>query len=98
MSPVKLISIELQKQIHVLDFAFPTYEQIKHFCVPLYDDVRNHIDVPDQAMEKSCIKSLQGLTMEEIRDVIAYSLVKEAAIHQRSFCLIRNKSSRKMIS
>jgi len=85
LSPVKLIPIELQKQIHVLDFAFPTYEQIQTFLRSSYDDVRNHIDVPDQAMEKSCIKSLQGLTMEEIRDVIAYSLVKEGSYSPEVF-------------
>jgi len=85
ISPIKRIPIELQKQLYVLDYSLPDSKDISNFLQESFEMVKDYIEIPDEKTQIQCIKSLQGLTMEEIRDIIAYSVMKEGVYSPEIF-------------
>ena len=73
-SPIKKIPLEFSKQIHVMNFLYPNKQEIKDFLTnPLYV---TEMELTDKLLEQ-CARALQGLTIEEIRDVVSVSLVEK---------------------
>ena len=60
-SPVMNVPIELRKQMTVLDFDLPTYEQISDFLTEAANTIGHELSDDEQ---ERLVKALQGLTME----------------------------------
>ncbi|MGM8214591.1 AAA family ATPase [Bacillaceae bacterium W0354] len=78
VSPTFSIPLELQKDIIIVDYGLPTYEEIKkvlHQMIDLNkDNSRITINLSDEEEEK-LIKAALGLTLQEAENAFALSMV-----------------------
>ncbi len=78
LAPVLKLPADLEKEVTVLDYGLPTYEELSRLLEDIVLSVRDHpevvTDLPPERREQ-VLKAAQGLTAMEAENVFAKSLV-----------------------
>jgi SpoVK/Ycf46/Vps4 family AAA+-type ATPase len=80
LSPILKLPPELEKEITVLDYGLPSYEELGHLLDEIIRQVQDRPDVDTdltQEEREAVLKSAQGLTRMEAENVFAKSLVEK---------------------
>ncbi len=80
-SPVMQIPIELEKAVQVVDFDLPTAEQIEELVKGAQELITEKIGKEiDKGQKEKVIKACQGLTVDEIENILAKSYVEKSEL------------------
>lgn len=88
VSPSLVIPCELEKEITVIEFGFPTPEEINQKIDEMIELVRNNprvkINLPQPDRER-LIKACSGLTLREIENVLSKTLISQLKLDGEDF-------------
>ena len=87
VSPTMVIPHDLQKEITIVDFDLPSYEEIRHFLDEMIrvNCENGHIEIQLSYEEKEQLaKAALGLTLQEAENAFARAIVEGGALNQLS--------------
>jgi len=91
LGPVLSIPIELEKEITVVDFDLPTYDQIKELLSNMIENYKNNPRVTINLSEQEIdvlVKAAHGLTYSEIEGVFSKALTDDKKLNANDINLV----------
>jgi len=96
VSPTLILPIELQKDVTLIDYCLPCYDDIKVLLKEMIEanHHRNKININlSESDEEKIIKSALGLTLQEVENAFARALVECGCLDIRAVNIILDEKS-----
>lgn len=91
LGPILEIPDELEKEITVIDFDLPTYEEIKELLLSMIDFYKNDPNVEINLNESEIellVKAAHGLTLSEAENVFARALADDKKLNAEDITMV----------